>query len=337
MGLTRRTALRGALGGIGALRINLALPARAAEFTIKIGHGQTAAHPLDPLLRNAAEKIRADTGGRVELQVFGNSALGSEPQMLSQVRSGALDMTCTSMLLLEGTFAPVSISGLAFTYRSSEDGWAAWDGDFGSYLRAGIEKGGLVVLDKCFEHGFRETTTAARPIATPDDLKGVKIRVPAVPIWTTMYEQFGAAPTTIAIKEVYPALQTRIADAQENPLASIDFWKFYEVQKFCSVTHHVWDPFCMFANPRRMTALPNELRDRVIGLINEAALEERGQMKALNDGLRAKLEKSGLMFNDPDTELFRKKLTDVGFYKIWKDKYDPAGWALFEKYVGKLG
>lgn len=337
MTLTRRTAVTAALAGAGALPINLASPARAAEFTVKIGHGQTAAHPLDPLLRSAAETIKADTGGRVELQVFGNSALGSEPQMLSQVRSGALDMTCTSMLLLEGTFAPVSISGLAFTYRSSEDGWAAWDGDFGSYLRAGVEKGGLLVLETCFEHGFRETTTAVRPIVTPDDLRGVKIRVPAVPIWTTMYEQFGASPTTIAIKEVYSALQTRIADAQENPLASIDFFKLYEVQKFCSMTHHVWDPFCMFASPRRMAALPKDLRDTVFGRINEAAIEERRQMRALNDGLRAQLEKSGLVFNEPNAEVFRKKLTDVGFYKTWKDKYDPVGWALFEKYAGKLG
>jgi tripartite ATP-independent transporter DctP family solute receptor len=340
MSVTRRNILRtGAkIGMTSAFGLNiLTNRAQAAEFNLKIGHGQTTAHPLDPRLKEAAEKIKAETGGRVEVQVLGNSALGSEAQMMSQVRGGSLDMLCTSVLFLEGTFPAVSISGLAFAYKNNDEGWAAWDGEFGAYLRAGIEKQGILVFDKIFEHGFREMTSAVRPINEPGDLKGLKIRVPAWPILTSMCEQLGAAPTTIGIKEVYSALQTHIADGQENPLASIEFFKLYEVQKYCSMTNHIWDPFCIFASPKRLGALPENLREIVVNNINSAALKQRVEMRHLNETLREKLVQSGLIFNDPDQNLFRRKLSDLGFYKYWKEKYDPVAWGILEKYCGSLG
>lgn len=338
MNVTRRNLLGAGVGAASALGFNiLTRPAYAAEFNLKIGHGQTTEHPLDPRLKEAAEKIKADTGGRVEVQVSGNSALGSEAQMMAQVRSGALDMLCTSVLFLEGTLPAVSISGLAFAYKNNDEGWAAWDGEFGNYIRSGLEKQGILVFDKIFEHGFREMTTAVRPINEPGDLKGLKIRVPAWPILTSMCEQLGASPTMIGIKEVYSALQTHIADAQENPLASIAFFKFYEVQKYCSMTNHIWDPFCMFASPKRLGALPANLREIVVDNINSAALKQRLEMRHLNETLRGKIAQSGMMFNDPDRELFRKKLSELGFYKYWKEKYDPVAWGILEKYCGTLG
>jgi tripartite ATP-independent transporter DctP family solute receptor len=338
LNVTRRNLLGAGVGAASALGFNiLTRPAYAAEFNLKIGHGQTTEHPLDPRLKEAAEKIKADTGGRVEVQVSGNSALGSEAQMMAQVRSGALDMLCTSVLFLEGTLPAVSISGLAFAYKNNDEGWAAWDGEFGNYIRSGLEKQGILVFDKIFEHGFREMTTAVRPINEPGDLKGLKIRVPAWPILTSMCEQLGASPTMIGIKEVYSALQTHIADAQENPLASIAFFKFYEVQKYCSMTNHIWDPFCMFASPKRLGALPANLREIVVDNINSAALKQRLEMRHLNETLRGKIAQSGMMFNDPDRELFRKKLSELGFYKYWKEKYDPVAWGILEKYCGTLG
>jgi TRAP-type transport system periplasmic protein len=338
LNVTRRNLLGAGVGAASALGFNIPTrPAYAAEFNLKIGHGQTTEHPLDPRLKEAAEKIKADTGGRVEVQVSGNSALGSEAQMMAQVRSGALDMLCTSVLFLEGTLPAVSISGLAFAYKNNDEGWAAWDGEFGNYIRSGLEKQGILVFDKIFEHGFREMTTAVRPINEPGDLKGLKIRVPAWPILTSMCEQLGASPTTIGIKEVYSALQTHIADAQENPLASIEFFKFYEVQKYCSMTNHIWDPFCMFASPKRLGALPANLREIVVDNINSAALKQRLEMRHLNETLRGKIAQSGMMFNDPDRELFRKKLSELGFYKYWKEKYDPVAWGILEKYCGTLG
>jgi TRAP-type transport system periplasmic protein len=340
LNVTRRNLLRAGagVGAASALGFNiLPQPAHAAEFNLKIGHGQTTEHPLDPRLKEAAEKIKAETGGRVEIQVSGNSALGSEAQMMAQVRSGALDMLCTSVLFLEGTLPAVSISGLAFAYKNNDEGWAAWDGEFGDYIRSGLEKQGILVFDKIFEHGFREMTTAVRPINEPGDLKGLKLRVPAWPILSSMCEQLGASPTTIGIKEVYSALQTHIADGQENPLASIELFKFYEVQKYCSMTNHIWDPFCMFASPKRLGVLPANLREIVVNNINSAALKQRLEMRHLNETLRGKIAQSGIIFNDPDQELFRKKLSELGFYKYWKEKYDPVAWRILEKYCGTLG
>src|SRR6266542_5495273 len=115
----------------------------------------------------------------------------------------------------------------------------------------------------------------ALPINTPDDLKGFKIRVPVSPLWTSMFRAFGASPASINFSEVYSALQTKVVEGQENPLSVIDIAKLYEVQKYCSITNHMWDGFWFLANNAAYKKLPNDLQEIVAKNLNAAALNAR--------------------------------------------------------------
>ena len=210
------------------------------------------------------------------------------------------------------------------------------DGELGAYVRAEISKANLVVMDKIWDNGFRETTSSSKPINGPDDLKGFKIRVPVSPLWTSMFKAFDAAPASINFSEVYSALQTRIVEGQENPLAIISTAKLYEVQKYCSLTNHMWDGFWFLANRRAWEKLPEDVRGIVAKNINAAAMNERADVAKLNAGLREELAGKGLVFNQPNTAPFRDKLRAAGFYSEWKGKYGDQAWELLERAAGKL-
>ena len=174
------------------------------------------------------------------------------------------------------------------------------DGDLGAYVRDQIAKANLVAMDKIWDNGFRQTTTSTKPINGPDDLKGFKIRVPVSPLWTSMYKAFDAAPASINFSEVYTALQTKVVDGQENPLAIIATAKLYEVQKYCSLTNHMWDGFWFLANRRAWERLPEDLRTIVAKHVNAAGVKEREDVAKLNAGLQKELAGKGMVFNQPE-------------------------------------
>jgi tripartite ATP-independent transporter DctP family solute receptor len=229
-----------------------------------------------------------------------------------------------------------SISGTGFAFPDYDTVWKAMDGGLGAHIRGEITKANLVVMDKIWDNGFRQTTSSTKPINGPDDLKGFKIRVPVSPLWTSMFKAFDAAPASINFSEVYSALQTRIVEGQENPLAIISTAKLYEVQKFCSLTNHMWDGFWFLANRRAWEKLPEDVRTVVAKNINAAAVKEREDVAKLNAGLQQELAGKGLTFNQPSVTPFREKLRSAGFYAEWKSKYGEQAWELLEKSVGKL-
>ena len=151
-----------------------------------------------------------------------------------------------------------------------------------------------------------------------------------------MFKAFDASPASINFSEVYSALQTKIVEGQENPLALISTAKLYEVQKYCSLTNHMWDGFWFLANRRAWEKVPEDVRAIVAKNINAAALKERSDTEKLNGDLRGELAGKGLVFNQPDVAPFREKLRSAGFYSEWKGKYGDQAWALLEKSVGKL-
>jgi TRAP-type transport system periplasmic protein len=211
------------------------------------------------------------------------------------------------------------------------------DGALGAYVRGAIVKAGLHAFDTMWDNGYRQITSSTHPISGPDDLKGFKIRVPVSPLWTSMFKALGASPTSININEVYSALQTRIVEGQENPLSLISLFKFYEVQKYVSLTNHMWDGFWTLINARAWAGLPRDLQDIVARNINGAALKERDDIRQLNDSLQAELAQKGMVFNQTDTEKFRASMRAAGFYAEWKQKYGSEAWAALEKQVGSLG
>jgi TRAP-type C4-dicarboxylate transport system substrate-binding protein len=164
----------------------------------------------------------------------------------------------------------------------------------------------------------------------------MKLRVPVSPLWTSMFKALDASPASINFNEVYSALQTKIVDGQENPLAIIDTAKLYEVQKYCSLTDHMWDGFWFLANKDAWEGLPDDVRAIVAKNVNAAGVKERGDVEKLNATLQQQLAAKGLVFNQPDAAPFRNKLRSAGFYTEWKNKYGEEAWGILEKSVGKL-
>jgi tripartite ATP-independent transporter DctP family solute receptor len=329
-----------AVGATAAAGAILATPfvarAQAAEFTYKYANNLPDTHPMNIRAREMAAAIKTETGGRFALEVFPNSQLGSDTDTLSQLRSGGVEFFTLSGLILSTLVPAASINGIGFAFPDYPTVWKAMDGDLGAYVRQQIAKANLVAMEKIWDNGFRQMTTSTKPVATPDDLAGMKVRVPPSPLWTSMFKAFGAAPTSINFNEVYSALQTRIVDGQENPLAVIATAKLYEVQKYCSLTNHMWDGFWFLANRRAWEALPDDVRTIVAKNINAAALKEREDTAKLNAGLQQDLAAKGLTFNQPAPGPFRDKLRAANFYSEWKGKYGDEAWALLEKSVGSL-
>jgi tripartite ATP-independent transporter DctP family solute receptor len=211
------------------------------------------------------------------------------------------------------------------------------DGDLGKHLRDEIAKVNLYAFEKIWDNGFRQITSSTRPILTPADLKGFKIRVPVSPMWTSMFNALGASPVGINWNETYSALQTKIAEGQENPVILIELFKIYEVQKYLSITNHMWDGFWFLANGNAWRKLPKDLQDIVTRRVNEAAVKQRADVDALNQNAIKAVASHGMVVHTPDAEPFRAQLQRAGFYKEWRQKYGEAAWAVLERNAGKLG
>ncbi|MFG0673238.1 TRAP transporter substrate-binding protein [Delftia sp. WSY_7] len=337
MTLSRRHVLHGA----AACALPLALSQRSAfaskaEFRYKYANNLPATHPMNIRALQMSQAILAETGGRVDIQVFSNGQLGSDTDVLGQLRSGGVEFFTLSGLILSTLVPAASISGVGFAFDGYDSVWKAMDGELGAHIRARIAQANLVAMERIWDNGFRQITSSTRPIADPADLQGFKIRVPVSPLWTSMFKALDSAPASINFAEVYSSLQTKIVDGQENPLAIISTAKLYEVQKYCSLTNHMWDGFWFLANRRAWERLPPDLRDIVARHINAAGLRERDDVAELNAGLQKELAAKGLAFNTADTAAFRERLRKVGFYAEWKRKHGDQAWAILERSVGAL-
>jgi tripartite ATP-independent transporter DctP family solute receptor len=335
--ITRRRFLAGssltALVSAAAARI---ASAQQPQWVYKYANNLPETHPMNLRARDMAAAIKQETNGRFELQIFPSSQLGSDTDTLSQIRSGGVEFFTLSGLILSTLVPAASINGMGFAFPDYDTVWKAMDGDLGAYIRAQIAKVNLISMDKIWDNGFRQTTTSTKPIQTPVDFRGMKLRVPVSPLWTSMFKALDASPASINFNEVYSALQTKIVDGQENPLAIIATAKLYEVQKYCSLTNHMWDGFWFLANRRAWESLPDDVRGIVAKHINAAGLKERDDVAKLNATLAQDLAAKGLVFNRPDPTPFRDKLRAAGFYTEWKGKYGDEAWSLLERSVGKL-
>ncbi len=334
--ITRRQFVVGAGTTVVSFAV-LRRTAQAAEFTLKYCNNQVVTHPMNIRAAEAIEAIKRDSNGRVEIQIFPNSQLGGDTDVLAQLRAGAIQFFHLSGLIL-ATLVPVaSINGVGFAWKSYREVWSAMDGDLGKFIRDGIAKVNIIALEKIWDNGFRQITSSTRPILTASDLKGFKIRVPVSPMWTSMFNALGAAPTSINWNEAYSALQTKLVEGQENPLAIIELFKIYEVQKHLSMTNHMWDGFWLLANGESWRKLPNDVQGIISNRFNEAAVKQRADVEALNNTLAKTLAGHGMDVRTPDSESFRTQLRNAGYYKEWQGKFGNDAWTVLKRYAGELG
>lgn len=309
-------------------------PARAAEFTYKLATGQSLNQPINPRLKQAIDRIREASGGRLDIRFFPASQLGSDTDLLSQVRSGGIEFLNIAGSVISTVVPVTAITNLGFAFSDYDQVWRGVDGELGKTIRAQIDKSGYVSVSKAADNGFRQITSTAKPIKTPDDLRGYRIRVPVSPIFTSLFQTLGANPTSINFNELYTALQTHLVDGQENGLVTIEAGKLYEVQKYVSETNHIWDPFWLLGNPRAFNALPDDLKTIVRREFDRASIEQRADVARLDASLKSQLTQKGLTFVPADRAAFRAALGKAGFYAQWKDKFGAGPWSALEAVTG---
>jgi tripartite ATP-independent transporter DctP family solute receptor len=238
--------------------------------------------------------------------------------------------------MLSNIVLVAGINAVGFAFKNYDQVWAAMDGELGALVRQDLDKAGFFCHDKSFDNGFRELTTTRHQIKTVGDLKGLKVRVPIGPVWTSLWAALGAGPTSIDVSECYSALQTGIVDGQENALQEIESLKFYEVQKYCSLTNHMWDGWWIIGNKEMWNKLPDDIKAIISRNFTLTAMEERNSIQDDTKRTQDHLTSLGMTFNEPDRNSFREKLQTTTYYKDWRKKYGDKAWEALEHYVGAL-
>jgi tripartite ATP-independent transporter DctP family solute receptor len=333
--LTRRQILAGA-SALPFFSIGTRY-AHAAEFNYKFATGQDPSHPVNKRAQEAIDRIRNATNGRLDIKLFPANQLGSDTDLLSQVRSGGVEFFNQASVVLSTLVPAAGIINTGFAFHDYNEVWKAMDGPLGAYVRAQIEKVGLLTMSKPWDNGFRQVTTSSKVVKTPDDLKGLKLRVPAAPMLSSLFTALGASPTPINFNELYSALQTKLVEGQENPLAIISTARLYEVQKCCSLTNHVWDAYWILGNRKAFERLPKDIQEIVRRELDKAATDERADIAALSASLRTDLAAKGVQVIEPDKKAFKDALAKGTFYKDLRAKFGDEAWKLLQDSVGALG
>lgn len=311
---------------------------QAADFKLRQFHNQPAGSPLHKRLVEMWAAVKTETGGRVDVATFAdNDQLpGSDPAALKMLVDGELDFFTLNGGLI-GTVVPaVNVQGIPFAFRDEAQVYRAIDGDLGEYLAKEMAAKGIYAVPRsCFENGFRQITCSVRPIRTAEDLHGIKMRTPDTPVYVECWRALGATPVVANFNKIYEVLKTGEADAQDNPLNVAELLKLYEVQKYISLTNHIWSGFNLIANLKMWQRLPADVQ-RIIHRNAEKYVKlQRNDTDKMNHELPTRLAQRGMMINQPDAASFRARLGD--YYSRWKDTIGSKAWALLESHVGKLG
>ena len=337
MGSVHSTRRAFCVAAIGSGAAALASPVLSQTVTEKfsMGSAMPASHPASTFVADAAASIRMQTGGSLEINFYSDSALGSEPNMYSQLRSGAIDFAVLSCSFLQSVVPVAGIPGVAFAFPDYATLWNAMNGDLGEQIKSALAKVGLTAF-QVVDNGFRHTTTAAKAINSVDDLAGLKVRVPPSPLLTSLYATLGAGPTTIPLGELYTALQTRVVDGMENSLVNLEALRVFEVQKFCAKTGHSWDGLWLLARTAGWKEISADKRMVIQSNFESHAVSQQKEFMRKDLEMEAVLQSKGMTFTTPDRSRFRAKLQSAGYYRDWKAKFGADAWSVLERYAGPL-
>jgi len=307
-GVTRRTFLGTATAGtVAAIAARGKAPAIAQTkpTVLKWAHVYEVAEAYHTEALWAAEEIKKRTDGKYEIQVFPASQLGSEPQINEALGLGTVDIIYTGAAFVGGVHKPLSISNAPYIYRNYEH-WKAYRSSplFRKLADEYSQKTGNRIVALTY-YGERHLTSN-KEIKGPEDMKGMKLRVPQAPLYVLFAKTFGANPTPIAFAEVYLALQQGTVDGQENPLPTIMAKKFYEVQKYIHLTGHITESLVTALGQPLLAKLSEPEKALFAEVLSQAAAKATDQIRDSELKLPAEFEKLGKTVTRPDREAFRK-------------------------------
>jgi tripartite ATP-independent transporter DctP family solute receptor len=300
-------------------------PARAGAkvdpLTIKFAHSGSTTHPYAVGLGKLTPILERNSGGAIKLQVFCCAQLGSERELAEGTRLGTIHMTSVAAEGALPAWVPeLQVLGLPFLIRDRAHAYAVLDGPIGKEFEAKLDAQGFKLLG-WWELGFRNMTSKSKPIKTPADLAGLKMRVQEAKVWLGLMRALGAIPTPIPFGELYSALQQGVVDGQENPIVTIVSMKFYEVQKQVGLTEHTYTALPVMASKKWWDTLKPEQRQIIADSVRASVVEQRKTVTAQVDEGVAFLKGQGVTISEVDKAKFAEATKDVP--KLVADQVPP--------------
>jgi tripartite ATP-independent transporter DctP family solute receptor len=287
-----------------ALALGLWAGGAQAQMTMKFAHFADEGHPGHLAAKQFSAAVEQRTNGQIKIQIFPNNALGAPPEQAEQVKMGVTDMGLPTQGQFDKWIKAFGVVMLPFAYDDWDHVHRTLDGPCFDWFKQLAEKEGFILLSN-WEYGFRNLTNNKRPINTPDDVKGLKIRVPPEMQMTAAFQAMGAVTATIAFPEVYMALAQGVADGQENPISVIYFMKFYEVQKHLAVTRHIYNNMIHTISAKTWAKLTPEQKAIFQEESKKAGAWMRQQVVAQEEDLIKKMQAAGTQVTRPNLALFR--------------------------------
>jgi TRAP-type transport system periplasmic protein len=267
---------------------------KAEKRVIKVGIGLNEQSPQYKGLQKFKELVERDTKGRLEVQLFANSQLGDDTKMMTALRAGTLEMTCPSTAPVSGLDKKWMAFDLPFLFPNEEVADKVMDGPLGQKFLDSLSQHGIKGIG-FWENGYRQLSNSVKEVKSPDDVKGLKIRTMENPVHLTAFRALGANPTPMPFGELFTSLQQRIIDGQENPVTTIYLQKFYEVQKYTTLTNHFYSPFVFMMSKKTWDSLSKEDQDIVMKAGKEAGIYERKVNREMMTESVTNLEKAGMV------------------------------------------
>ena len=281
-----------------------------AEFTMNIGHVAGGEHPVNIALKSFKQKVEERTQGKVAVNIYDSGSLGGELEMLEQMNLGTLE----SSVIMSGSFwerydTAANVSLIPFLFKTLDGARKAWNGEFGEkFAKEIIEPNGAYVLSY-WESGYRHLSCNDHPIVKPEDMKGIKFRTSENDMKVQMFKAMDASVVMLPFSELFTALQQGTVSGQENPAANILASSLFEVQKYLSLTGHMYDNCVFGVNKNWFDSLPEDFKS----IIKEEAANARLIDLELSDEDKfiAQLKEKGMQVNEVDKEAFIKMVKPI--------------------------
>lgn len=314
MKLIRRTLLATATAlAVGSFASTAALAQDIKPRLIRFGYGLAEDSNQGRAAKFLAQEVEKLSGGKMKLRTIGAAALGSDVQMQQALIGGAQEMMVGSTATLVGITKEMSLWDTPFLFNTTEEADALLDGPVGKKVMDKLPEKGLVGL-VYWENGFRNTTNSKKPIQTAEDFEGIKLRVMQNPVYLETFKLLGANPVPMAFSELFPALETKTVDGQENPYTTILSSKFYDVQKYVTATNHVYSPWILLVSKKYWDALSKDEQKVLMDAAVASRAFERKDTREASTKALAELQAKGMQFSklsSKETDRLRDRLTRV--------------------------
>ncbi|MCG8639682.1 MAG: TRAP transporter substrate-binding protein [Desulfobacterales bacterium] len=295
-------------------------PCFAGKYTLKAGHGAQQGHPTQFGLLKLAEIVKERSNGELEIKVFADRQLGEEREMVEGLQFGTVDITVVSTGPLGGFVGEINVLDLPFLFKNREHAYGVFDGPIGDELLAKFDKIGIKGA-AIWENGWRHLTTK-KPVSSPADIKGLKMRTMANEIHIAAFKALGAGPVPMAWGEVYTSLDQGVIDAQENPITVIYTNSLWEVQNYVTLTGHVYGPHVALISKKSLGKLPEKLQKILVEAIKEASSYQRQVSMKIEEEQSKQLLEKGMKINPVDLAPFQEGSRSA--YKLFTSKHGDA-------------